>query len=193
MKKIIQLKCANCGADLKIEEKREVIYCQYCGTKMLLDDENEHTYRYIDEAEIKRAETEQMVKSKELELKEKRQEENKKKAKMNGYKCLLLVVGCVLLLTLPLFYEKRASSKQEEELQQIVNEVKLDVQNEKFEDSYLRAKSIQYTANWSSEIKEKWDNIRKEIRDYVIQKEKEVTGKSKHKPEKNVFLSNLFQ
>ena len=108
MKKIIQLKCANCGADLKIEEKREVIYCQYCGTKMLLDDENEHTYRYIDEAEIKRAETEQMVKLKELELKEKRQEENKKKAKMNGYKCLLLVVGCVLLLTLPLFYEKRA-------------------------------------------------------------------------------------
>ena len=75
MKKIIQLKCANCGADLKIEEKREVIYCQYCGTKMLLDDENEHTYRYIDEAEIKRAETEQMVKLKELELKEKRQEE----------------------------------------------------------------------------------------------------------------------
>ena len=78
MKKIIQLKCANCGADLKIEEKREVIYCQYCGTKMLLDDENEHTYRYIDEAEIKRAETEQMVKLKELELKEKRQERSRK-------------------------------------------------------------------------------------------------------------------
>ena len=35
--------------------------------------------------------------------------------------------------------------------------------------------------------------VGKEIIDYVIQKEKEVTGKSKHKPEKNVFLSNLFQ
>ena len=27
----------------------------------------------------------------------------------------------------------------------------------------------------------------------IIQKEKEVTGKSKHKPEKNGFLHNLFQ
>lgn len=194
MKKIIQLKCTNCGADLEITEKRDIIYCTYCGSKMLLNDENEYTYRYIDEADVKRAETEKIVKLKELEMKA----ENKKR---KARKKLLEIVGCtafflvaiLLFVLLPLFNSKKASEKQEAELQQIVNEVRIDVENEKFDDAYLKAKSIQYTENWSSEIEEKWDNIRKDLIDYIIQKEKEVTGKSKHKPEKNGFLHNLFQ
>ena len=48
----------------------------------MLDNENEHIYRHIDEAEIKRAETEQLIKLKELEISEKIREENKKTIKI---------------------------------------------------------------------------------------------------------------
>ena len=55
---------------------------EYCGAKLVLDNENEHIYRHIDEAEIKRAETEQLIKLKELEISEKIREENKKTIKI---------------------------------------------------------------------------------------------------------------
>lgn len=78
MKKLMKLKCTSCGANLSIEEKREFLFCQYCGAKLILDNENEYIDRHIDEADVIRAETEQLVKLKELEIAQKKHEENKK-------------------------------------------------------------------------------------------------------------------
>ena len=76
--KFTSVKCPECGANLPIEEGREKIFCSYCGTPIIMTDENEYTYRHIDEAEVKRAETEQLVHLKELEMEEK---ENTRKRK----------------------------------------------------------------------------------------------------------------
>ena len=66
--KLLTLKCPSCGGHLSIEEDRDFIFCQYCGTKIIIDRDNEFTYRHIDEADVKRAETERIVKLKELEF-----------------------------------------------------------------------------------------------------------------------------
>lgn len=76
--KFTSVKCQECGANLPIEEGREKIFCSYCGTQIIVTNENEHTYRHIDEAEVKRAETEQLVHLKELELEEKENERSRK-------------------------------------------------------------------------------------------------------------------
>ena len=71
----LTLKCPNCGGELKVEANREFCFCQYCGTKILLSDENNKTIninktitknttitnRKIDDAEIIRAQTERLV------------------------------------------------------------------------------------------------------------------------------------
>lgn len=93
MKKVMQLKCTNCGANLTIEEKREFLFCQYCGAKLILDNENEHVYRHINEAELKRAETEQLIKLKELEMEEKRYEEDKKIVKIMA---IITLIGVLI-------------------------------------------------------------------------------------------------
>lgn len=197
MKNLIQLKCTSCGANLSIEEKRETLFCEYCGTRLVLDNENEYIYRHIDEADIKRAETERLVKLKELEIDEIKHEENKKEFKKKALKGILITFACVLvyylILVLPFSNMEKKSIKQEKELQQLVDEIMIDVENEKFDDAYIKAQSIKYTESWSSEIEEKWDNTRKKVINHIIAKEKEVTGKSVHKPEKNGFFSNLFK
>lgn len=66
----ISIKCPECGADLSVENGREFSFCAYCGTKVMMNNENEHIYRNIDEARIKEAETERMIRLKELELEE---------------------------------------------------------------------------------------------------------------------------
>ncbi len=67
MRKLVNLKCTNCNADLELEPGREFYFCQYCGAKLIMDNDNEHIYRHIDEAAVKRAETEHLVKEKEAE------------------------------------------------------------------------------------------------------------------------------
>lgn len=197
MKSLIKLKCTSCGANVSIEEKREFLYCQYCGTKLILNNENEYIYRHIDDADIKRAETERIVKLKKLEIAEKKNEENKKEFKKKVLKGFLIVFACLLvyylIFVLPFSNMEKQSIQQEEELQEIVDEIMIDVENKKFDDAYIKAQSIKYTENWSSEIEEKWDNTRKEVINHIIEKEKEVTGKSTHKPEKDGFFTNFFK
>lgn len=55
--KLIAVKCPNCGANLECEEGMQKIFCKYCGTPVILDDESVNinvTNRIIDEAEVER-------------------------------------------------------------------------------------------------------------------------------------------
>lgn len=66
----ISVKCPECDAVLSIEKDRNMAFCTYCGAKIMLNNENEHVYRKIDEARIREAELKQMVRLKELEIEE---------------------------------------------------------------------------------------------------------------------------
>lgn len=68
---LISIKCPECGATLSVESTREFSFCQYCGTKVMLNNENEYIYRTIDEAGIKQAETDRIVKLRQLDMEEK--------------------------------------------------------------------------------------------------------------------------
>jgi DNA-directed RNA polymerase subunit RPC12/RpoP len=102
MKSVIELKCPRCGADLSVENDREILYCEYCGAKIVLTDENtftiNKTIRKIDDAEIARAETERIVQMHKIEMEK---EQEKKKRKQIKYKiviaCLLDVIGIVMI------------------------------------------------------------------------------------------------
>lgn len=67
----VSVRCPDCGAELSIENGREQAFCSYCGAKVLVHNDNEHIYRNIDEARIKEAENERILRLRELELEEK--------------------------------------------------------------------------------------------------------------------------
>ena len=54
----VSAKCPECGAALQVEKNRKEAFCTYCGAKVLIHNENEHIYRTVDEAELKKAEVE---------------------------------------------------------------------------------------------------------------------------------------
>ena len=89
--RFIAVKCPQCEADLSIEEGRPFAFCTYCGTKVIIKDENEHIYRNIDEARIKESETERIVRLRELELEEK-EKTHERKTKMISYGIALAFV-----------------------------------------------------------------------------------------------------
>lgn len=102
MKTLIELRCPSCGASLEVEEDRETAFCQYCGKKILINDENAFTYRRIDEADIKRAETERMIQLKEMELDGKEQSRRKKETILwTAAAALLILIGIIMVCTGP--------------------------------------------------------------------------------------------
>lgn len=85
-------KCPNCNAEITIDdENRDYGFCQYCGSKIMFDDYRS-TQRIIDEAKVKQAETERIIRLKELELEEAR--ENQK----NSTRKTLIIVWMILSL-----------------------------------------------------------------------------------------------
>ena len=91
--KLISVKCPDCGQTLPIEENRTQAFCTYCGAKVLISNENEQVVRHIDEADIKKAETDRIVRLRELEI-------TKKKSSHQKLLTALWIILSLALLTL---------------------------------------------------------------------------------------------
>lgn len=86
--KLINLKCPECNAPLKVDPNREFIYCEYCGAKILLDKE-EKVSRTIDEAEVRKAEAQEKIRIEEI------------KADQNELKTTaILIVVCLIFVVI---------------------------------------------------------------------------------------------
>ena len=107
MEKLIHLECPSCGANLSIKEHRKVLFCEYCGAKLILEDDNEHIYRYINEANLKKAETEQIIKLKKLELLEKKEEQKRKFFKVA---IIITLVGILIAIISYIIASKSGNS-----------------------------------------------------------------------------------
>lgn len=64
------VKCPECGANLPVEKGRERLFCSYCGTQVIITNENEHIYRYIDEAGMVQADNSKEIRMRELSIEE---------------------------------------------------------------------------------------------------------------------------
>ena len=99
----VTIRCPECSADLQIEDGREYAFCTYCGAKVIIANDNEHIYRTIDEAGIKHAETERLIRLKELELEEKETAKSRKSMYLAyGVALLFVIVGAIICIWQPL-------------------------------------------------------------------------------------------
>lgn len=94
--KLLSVKCPDCGQTLSIEENRTQAFCTYCGAKVLISNENEYVFRQVDEAGIQKAETERLIKLKELELQEQREIHGRNLRKV--LTTLWLIISVILLI-----------------------------------------------------------------------------------------------
>ena len=99
--KLISVKCPDCGQTLSIEENRTQVFCTYCGAKVLISNENEYVFRQIDEADIKKAETERIIRMRELEIAEKNSSLRKVLTIIWLIVTLVLLVIAVILMLSP--------------------------------------------------------------------------------------------
>lgn len=90
------VKCPSCGAELTVKEgNRDFMFCEYCGTKVRLDDYQE-THRFVDEARIQESKDAKELEMKRMEFKKwKKEEENNDKR--NNTKGFIVWLGVMIL------------------------------------------------------------------------------------------------
>lgn len=162
--KLHVLKCPECNANIEIEEDHSFCYCQYCGCKILVDDEvttinknininrnSIYTKRYINEAEI-----------------------IKEKSKAKGDKLVVILIVAMFLFSFGYFAMLKYSSYSEEKkLESIAEEVILDIKEGNYDDAYIKANTLHYTSGWSSDIEKKWDETRESLFEQIEKAKKE--------------------
>ena len=181
--KLHSLTCPKCNANLDVENDLDTFYCKYCGNKILIGGQSDEAYR---------AKTE-LASMKHDEIMARERHEHKQKMQDKEDKSLIKLFICIygflfLVISIPLLVGNIKSNRQEKQLQSLVDEIQIDIKKGDFDTAFLKAESIDYTVNYSEEIDDKWDNIRIEIKNQIIEAEKEKTGKSNHKPERKKFL-----
>lgn len=88
-----ELKCPNCGASITVDREREFCFCSYCGTKIMLQNENEVIY--TDKARIKESADNKEIELKKMEI----QNEQQRRA-------MYMLIGMTLICLLLLFIDK---------------------------------------------------------------------------------------
>lgn len=79
--KLVEIRCPNCGGDLKVNPEMYKIVCEYCHTEFLVDDEIKRVethHTYTDEAKIKKVELDKEIELKKLEMEEKKRDNEKR-------------------------------------------------------------------------------------------------------------------
>lgn len=100
---LISIKCPECGADLSVEAGRAFLFCSYCGRKVIISSDtpySEVVFRTVDEAGIKEAETERILKLKRMEMIEKHRTSKEEHKKIS---LALRIVLSVILVPIALF------------------------------------------------------------------------------------------
>lgn len=96
--RLISMKCPECKANLSVEEGRKYYFCQYCGTKIMLEDDrvNKTYYTYRNEARLRQAEIDREIALKKLEIEKIKVEQEEKRKNKN--RKLKIVVSITLAI-----------------------------------------------------------------------------------------------
>jgi len=166
------LSCPNCTARLEVEDGLDIFFCKYCGHKILLEGQSEAAY----DAKVR---VKQMEHKERLQDKHDAQERYRMEFKQKDERRTLAIVfgifGAILAMCLIISVIGNAGvKKQERELQAIVDQIMIDIENENFDEAYVKANSLYWDDSWTSEGEEKWNATRKEILKQIKEAEKEA-------------------
>ena len=100
------VKCPSCGGELTVkDENRDFMFCEYCGTKVMLDDYRE-THRFVDEARIQESKDAKERELKKMEFEERKRHEDDAFA-AKGLKVMGVIAAiCVAILLLGTLFGK---------------------------------------------------------------------------------------
>lgn len=178
--KLHALKCPNCDASIEIEDGIDTFFCKYCGYKIYLDGMSDASINA--KVQIKGMAHQEKMKTMQYEqerYKITKKEQRKTKEANRNVIYTVAIVAAVIIFNVAVFGSmERKSIKEEQQLQATVQEIMADIESGNFDEAYVKANSLHYTAGWSDDIEKKWDETRKTLLKQIEQAEKDSEKKA---------------
>ena len=178
-------KCPECGANI---ENTNASFCSSCGVKLHFDDGSKninYNYKTEDVAKIKEIELNREIELNKIKTNA-RFVDNKFILSILFTFAMVIIIFMAMLIygsnatnlinkfwlgvllffifyAVLFIYLYNKSKSQENNLQNIVDEIQNNINSGNYEMALVKTKSLRYTAKWSNDIKEKWDDIRESI------------------------------
>ena len=187
-------KCPECGANI---DNINASFCSSCGVKLHFDDGSKNINYNIkteDVAQIKKVELNREIELNKIKANSRFVDNKFTLGILFSFGTVIIVfmamfiygsnvtnlknkfwlVGLLFfaLYTVLFMYLYNKSKTQEKNLQNIVKEVQNNINSGNYEVALIKAKSLRYTAKWSNDIKEKWDDTRESLIKIIEEKMK---------------------
>lgn len=188
--KMITLRCPNCGASLEIDNGIDTFFCMHCGHRIIMENMNKEVIKA--RVKLKGMEhDERLIDKYHQHERYKIENENKKDRRLwgvliGGWILIMLIIGVIIVIG------NNGTAKQEQKLQSIIDEIMIDIDNGDFAAAYIKANSLYWDSDWTSEGKDKWNATRKAIIKQIQEAEKAATGTITYEDTEGNWFTNLF-
>ena len=157
---ILQIKCPSCGATLEAENNIDTFFCKYCGTKIIVADQNEETIK----AKAKIKSEEQQIKHQEFKLQHESKERSKTFKRNLVIAAIVIVVLAAIIIALAISnhqYESKINAEVQR-LETIMNEIQEDIDAGDYEAALSKTNLLHFTIPDEKFTEWQWDKIRKD-------------------------------
>lgn len=179
---MIELKCPRCGAMLKSENDLDVFYCQYCGSKIILDEQPDNLVNA--KAKIKMSQQRQKTERHKIDAKyENEQKNNEFKFKKEKYKDKSLLISLfvfMLFIALMLIMISIEVETPDRQLNKLIENTQNYIQSGDYDSARLETNKIHYDGLfYEFSHHKKWNSARKELLKQIEAAEKEAIKQEK--------------
>lgn len=165
---ILQMRCPNCNAELKVDDGIESFYCQYCGTRIILDGQSDAVIRA--KARLK---TLDKVGDLQYEIHQQRKEMKAQKAAIRAAeekRAMKIFAatfgGALLFVLLMLAIHGIMVNRENTRLNEIYAEIQVDIENGDYDSALIKANSLYFRRD-DDDLKEQWDEMRESVIDII--------------------------
>lgn len=161
------LKCPACGGAIKFIDNNEILFCPYCGTKMIKKQDA------LDKI-IKHKEHMQEFKEEVRQRKNQETVETEKRNKKSIYKWIIGIVFAFIVLGIIVHFGIQGENNSENELKALVAEIEKDFETGNYDVALFKTEKL-YWPHSDTDGKERWDKQREALKKVIID-----TKESKH-------------
>lgn len=169
--KLLQMKCPNCNANLQVDDGIESFFCQYCGTKIILEGQSNAAIRA--KARLKTldkvGEIQKNHHRQRMELREQKaviQAAEERRALLVGGICFLV---CILICVLMMVCIRISNTKENTRLETIYSEIQADMENGDYDSALMKANTLRFSAD-NKDLKNQWDQTRESLIEIIESK-----------------------
>lgn len=174
--KVKVLKCPECYGSLEIEPGLTICYCKYCGAQITIEEDEITVQARVRQKEMAHeADMRSKKYSHESNMRDKEYSHEIQKIKIEKKEKRLsemwpfLMIGVILLICFGLIIFCNIGQKmQENKLEGTVSEVMKLIDSGDYDTAYVKAQSIYWASEWSSEPKEKWEAVRESLLETIL-------------------------